>query len=111
MREIDQPVTQTMKATDVRANWSETINQVARRKTRVVVEKAGVPVAAIISAQDWDRLRRYDAEREADFAVLDRMRAAFADVPDEELEREITKAIAEVRAEMRAERAQAARTS
>jgi prevent-host-death family protein len=108
MCKIDQPVTQTMKATDVRANWSETINQVARRKARVVVEKAGIPVAAIISADDWNRWRRYEAQREADFAVLDRIGAAVADVPDEELEREITKAVAEVRAEMRAERAQAA---
>ena len=46
----------------------------------------------------------------ADFAVLDRIGAAFADVPDEDLEREVTKAVAHARAELRAEREQAART-
>ncbi len=59
--------------------------------------------------EDLERLRRYDAERAARFAVLDRIGAAFADVPDEELEREVAKAVAEVRAEMQAEREQAAR--
>lgn len=47
-------------------------------------------------------------EGENPFAVIDRMRAAFADVSDEEIERETAKAIAEVRAEMAAERAREA---
>ena len=33
------------------------------------------------------------------FTVIDEMRAAFADVPGDELEREVEKAVAEVRAE------------
>ena len=40
-----------------------------------------------------------------DIAVLDEIAEAFADVPLEELEREVDKAVAEVRAEMRRERA------
>jgi prevent-host-death family protein len=96
-----------MKVTDAREHWSQVINAVFRRQKRVVLEKAGIPVAALVSTEDLNRLRRYDAEREADFAVLDRIGAAFSDVPDEELERELTKAQAEVRAEMRAEREQA----
>jgi prevent-host-death family protein len=107
MRQRDDPTTQTMNATDVRQHWSQTLNQVARRQTRVLVEKAGIPVAAIVSADDLERLRRYDAERAADFAVIDRLRAAFQDVPDEELEREVTKAVAEARAERRAQGAPA----
>jgi hypothetical protein len=38
------------------------------------------------------------------FAVIDKIRAAFADVPDEEIEAETARIIAEVRSEMRAER-------
>jgi hypothetical protein len=45
-----------------------------------------------------------DEERESRFAVIDRMREAFADVPTEEIEQEVAKAVAEVRAEMAAER-------
>ena len=109
MREV-APMTQTMNVTQARENWSKTLSAVFKQQTRVVLEKAGIPVAALVSPQDLERLRRYDAEREADFAVLDRIGAAFADVPYDELEREVAKANAEARAELRAERAQAART-
>ena len=84
------------------------VRELARTGERQLIHAGGKPVAALVSTADLERLRRYDAEREADFAVLDRMREAFKDVPDEELEREIAKALAEVRAEMRAEREQAA---
>lgn len=47
-----------------------------------------------------------DVARAERFTVLDRMRQAFADVPDDELEREIARANAEVRTEMRTEREQ-----
>ncbi len=109
MRE-PEPMTQTMNVTQVRENWSKTLSAVFKRQTRVVLEKAGIPVAALVSPQDLERLRRYDAEREADFAVLDRIGAAFADVPDEELEREVANAVAQARAELRAEREQATHT-
>jgi len=103
MRETE-PMTQTMKVTDAREHWSDVITAVFRRQKRVVLEKAGIPVAALVSTEDLDRLHRYDAERAADFAVIDRLRDAFKDVPDDELEREIAKAVTEARAELRAER-------
>lgn len=102
-----EPITQTMDANAARAHWSRILTAVFRRQSRVVLEDAGNPVAVLVSTEDFARLQRYDAEREADFAVIDRMGAAFADVPPEEIEREVAKALAEVRAEMRAEREQA----
>ncbi len=104
MREPN-PMTQTMNVTRVRENWSKTLTAVFKRQTRVVLEKAGIPVAALVSPEDLERLRRYDAQRDEDFQVIDRMRAAFADVPDEELERAVAAALAEARAARRAARA------
>src|SRR5947209_5193395 len=104
-----QPTTQTIKASEVRQNWSQLLNQVARRKTRVLVEKSGIPVAALVSPEDLERLNRLEAEREARFAIIDQIRDAFKHVPDEELEREIPKVVAEARTQLRAEREQAAR--
>lgn len=101
MREVD-PMTQTMTVTTVREHWSETINAVARKHKRVVLEKAGVPVAALVSAEDLERLRRYDQERSERFAILDELSAAFADVPQAALEQEVARALAEVRADRRA---------
>ncbi|MER3437324.1 MAG: hypothetical protein C4346_06885 [Chloroflexota bacterium] len=102
------PKTETMKISDVRSHLNTLVNRVYRRETRVVVEKSGIPVAAIVSLEDLERLERLERERAARFAVLDKLPEAFAGVPDEELEREAAHAVAEVRAEMRAEREQLA---
>lgn len=99
-----QPVTETMKISEVRGQLNTLVNRVYRKETRVLVEKSGIPVAAIVSTDDLKRLDQLDAEREADFAVIDQMRTAFKDVPPEEIEREAARALAEVRAEIRAER-------
>src|SRR5215208_3161252 len=107
MRE-QQPMTQTINATDARQHFASVINRVARKEARVVVEKSGVPVAGIVSADDLKRLDQLDRERAGRFGVIDEVRQAFAGVPDEELEREADRALAEVRAEMRTEREQAA---
>jgi prevent-host-death family protein len=101
--------TRTMSATEVRRGWSQTLDTVFRRQERVIVEKRGVPVAVLISADDLTRLERLEADWDEPFKVIDRVRAAFADVPDEELEREVDKAVAEARAELRAERRLAAK--
>jgi prevent-host-death family protein len=98
------PVTQAIKASEARQHFSQLLNKVFRKETRVVVEKGGIPVAAIVSAEDLQRLERLDVARAERFMILDEMRAAFADVPPEEIEREAERALAGVRAEMRATR-------
>ncbi len=109
MREREQPMTQTMKASEARSQWSSLLARVYRRQARVVVEKGGIPVAALISPEDLARFNRLEAEREAQFSVIDRAREAFRDVPDEELEREVEQAVFQARAELRAEREQSAK--
>jgi prevent-host-death family protein len=103
-----QPETQTIKASEVRQQFSSVINHVARDEARVIVEKNGVPVAGIIPAKDLQRLEIMDAEIAARWRALDAMRARFEGVPAEEIEREAARAWAEVKAERRAARKQAA---
>ncbi len=110
MREQD-PMTQTLKISVVKNQLSSLVNAVYRQETRVLVEKAGIPVAALVSPEDLhqlDRLDRERQERERRFAVVDRMREAFRDVPPEEIERETDRIIAELRTETRARREEAA---
>ena len=95
-------MTQVMKASEVRAQWSQLLNKVFRNQTRVVVEKSGIPVAAVISAEDLQKFTQMEEQRKERFKVLDKMREAFKDVPPEEIDREVKKAISEVRAENRA---------
>lgn len=103
------PVETTMKLTDTKQQLSQVVNRVARGETRVVVEKSGLPVAAIISMEEYRRFKAHEQERAANharlFETLARFSDGFNDVSDEELERELAKAQAEVRAELRAERA------
>ena|SRR3989338_7246582 len=94
-------MTQIMKASDVRREWSQLLNKVFRNQTRVVVEKSGIPVAAVISAEDLERFNNLEELREQRFKALDEMRYAFKDVPADEIEREIKKALNQVRAEKR----------
>jgi prevent-host-death family protein len=101
------PVTQTMKISSVRAELNTLVNQVYRHETRVVVEKSGIPVAALVSTDDLKRLDELDRERAARAALLGEFREPFKDVPPEEIERQVAIALDEVRAERRAARAAA----
>lgn len=103
MRERE-PMTKTMKASEARQQFSQLLNEVFRRESRVVVEKSGIPVAAIISAQDLELLRQMEAQRAERFKALDTTREAFKDVPDDELEREVAKAVAAARQKIRQEK-------
>src|SRR5215208_3512280 len=96
--------TETMKFTDARQQLSQVINRVARHETRVLIEKSGVPVAALVSADDLRRLNELEARRQEQIEALNRISDAFADVPIDELERQVDLAVAEARAEIRAER-------
>ena len=107
MRE-QEPMTQTMKISDVKNKLSSLVNAVYRKETRVLVEKAGIPVAALVSAEDLKQLARLDVERAERRRVVEAMREPFRGVPPAEIERETAQAVADVRAEMRAERETAA---
>ena len=102
----EQPTTETMKISEVKQQLNRLVNRVYRHETRVLVEKSGIPVAGLVSAEDLRRLDRLDHERAERFKVLEEFGEAFKDVPAEELEREVARALAEVRAEQRAQQAQ-----
>ncbi|HEU5431415.1 MAG TPA: type II toxin-antitoxin system prevent-host-death family antitoxin [Thermomicrobiales bacterium] len=104
----EQMATQTIKISDVKQQLNSLVNRVYRRETRVIVEKSGIPVAGIVSAEDVRRLERLDEERAERFAILDAFGDAFKDVTAEELEREVARALAEARARRRSERQTAA---
>ena len=76
---------------------------------RVVIECDGVAVGAFVPIQDVRGWVRLDEQEWAEFDLrLSEKRAAFADVPPDEIEREIELALAEVDAERAARHAVAA---
>lgn len=98
----EPPATETMKISEVKPQLNSLVNRVYRGETRVVVEKSGIPVEAIVAVEDLRRLERLEREREERSRVLREFAAGFVDQTPEEIERETAKAIAEVRAERRA---------
>ena len=103
-----QPVTQTLNITTTRSQLSELVNQVFRHESRVIIEKSGIPVAALVSAEDVARLEEFERQRQEDFAVLDEIQARFADVPVEEHEREVARAVRQAQSRLRAKREEGA---
>jgi len=91
-------MTQVMKASEVRQQWSKLLNKVFRNQTRVVVEKSGIPIAAVISAQDLKLLAQLEKQRDQRFKALDKIREAFKDIPQKEVEKEVKKALFQIRA-------------
>jgi prevent-host-death family protein len=90
-------MTQTINASTARQEFSKILNKVFREETRIVVEKSGIPVAAIISAEDLKRLDRLEKERADHFRILDEVKAVFRDIPEAEIENEVDQAITRVR--------------
>lgn len=99
-----QTPTETMKFTEARQQLSRLVNRVARRETRILLEKSGIPVAAIVPVDDLRRLDELEARRDERFEAMRQVSQAFADVPDDELERHVELAVTQARAELRAER-------
>ncbi|UCC89241.1 MAG: type II toxin-antitoxin system Phd/YefM family antitoxin [Anaerolineales bacterium] len=57
------PVKKVIGATEARKNLSQLLNQVHRREEHLVVEKLGIPVAAIISIRDYEQYQHFLAQR------------------------------------------------
>lgn len=103
-----RPETETMKISDVRGQLNKLVNRVYRKDSRIVVERNGVPVAGIVSAEDMERLARLDEDRYARRSVLEAMRVPFRDVPGEEIDAETDRIVSEMRERDRQTRQRAA---
>lgn len=83
-----------VSAVNFRQNLGEMLNQVQYRNDAIVINKDGKPVAALVDAELFGRIRRM---RERFDALTARIAAAYADVPEAEGLAEIDTAVAEVR--------------
>jgi prevent-host-death family protein len=100
----DQLPTQTMKISDVKSRLNRLMNEIYRNQTRIIVEKSGIPVGAIVPLADLRRLDRFAVLDDEARAVLEAMRAPFRGVPPEEIERETERIMNDIREENRRER-------
>ena len=84
-----------VNAVNFRQNLGEMLNQVQYRNDSIVINKDGKPVAALVDADLFARIRRM---RDRFDALSDRIAKAYADVPVEEGLAEIDSLVARERA-------------
>lgn len=89
-------ITET-SAVNFRQNLGEMLNQVQYRHDSVVINKDGKPVAALVDARLFERIRRMQGRFDA---LCQRIEAGFANVPE-------AQGLAEIEAAIELERAQA----
>ena len=78
-----------------RQNLGEMLNQVQYRHDSIVINKDGKPVAALVDARLFARIRRMQARFDA---LCQRIEAGFADTPEGEGLAEIDAAVTDTRA-------------
>jgi prevent-host-death family protein len=83
-----------VSAVKLRQNLGEMLNQVQYRNDSIVISKDGKPVAALVDAELFARIRRM---RERFDALSSKVAEDFADVPADEGMAEIDAAVARVR--------------
>jgi prevent-host-death family protein len=87
------PPTEISNVSEARRQFSETLDRVRRHEARVVVEKSGIPVGAIVSMEDLASLRHIDDEREESRRrlklILENVRKDFEGMSDDEVDRQM----------------------
>jgi len=88
-------ITETTAVT-FRQNLGDMLNRVQYRHDSIVVSKDGKPVAALVDARLFARIRRMQARFDA---LSERIEAGFAAIPEADGLAEIDAAVAQVRAQ------------
>jgi len=83
-----------ISAVKFRHNLGDMLNQVEYRHDSVVINKDGKPVAALIDAALFDRIRRMQSRFDA---LSERLAEGFAELPEEQGMAEIEEATREER--------------
>ena len=89
-------MTKRISAREARNRFSDLIGSVRYGREEVIVERSGRPMAAVIPVEVYERLV---AERRDRFEVIDRIRSRLPDVTLEQIDKDVTEAIARIRAE------------
>ena len=79
-----------------RQNLGEMLNQVQYRHDSILINRDGKPVAALIDARLFERIKRLQARFDG---LCERLEAGYADVPETQGMAEIEAAVAATRSE------------
>jgi prevent-host-death family protein len=81
-------------AREARRRFSDLLGRVGYGGEVAIIERSGKPMVALIPVEVYEQLV---AEREARFQILDRLRSKLPEIPEEEVENDVSQAIDTVR--------------
>ena len=99
--------TRRMSAREARANFSDLLGLVYYNKEPVIIEKKGRPFAVVINPEQYEV---FEKQIEKAWATVDRVRERNVDKDPEEVLRDVTAVVEQVRQE-RHERSKKAKTT
>ena len=100
--QIDQESeTETVEAAAAREQFDGLVDRVADGSARFVVERAGKPVAAVVSIRDLARLQVDDERLAERRRILEAFGEPFKDLSPDEIQQEVDRAIAAAREKRR----------
>lgn len=85
--------TRRIAAAAARQNLSRLLTDVRQSERPVIIERSGVPLAAMVPLSMLERDRRWNEERSDRLALLERLRRPFREIPANEIEREAAEAV------------------
>lgn len=95
-------ITKKMTAKQARDNFTDLLGVVYYGKQSVIVEKKGRPFAVVISPDEYLRYKK--AAKERFFELVDEIQTSSSDLDANQVLKDVTKAVEEVRQEHHAKR-------
>ena len=86
-----------MSTKEARANFADLLGLVYYTKEPVIVERKGKPVAVVINPEEYEQYKKLQKERF--FSTVDRIQERNKDYDPDEVLRDVTEAVEEVRQE------------
>lgn len=97
----EHAIDRTIELDDFDGDWDALIEDTGVRREHVLLTRHGRPVLELVQPQEAIQAEQRRADARAKLKVLlEEMREEFADVSDEEHEREVAKAIAQMEWEL-----------
>jgi len=81
-------------AREARRRFADLLGRVGYGGEVAIIERSGKPMVALIPVEVYEQLV---AEREARFQVLDRLRSKLPEIPEEEVQNDVSQAVDAVR--------------
>lgn len=84
-------------AMEARTHFGEIMKKSFLNKISFIVEKAGIPMVAIMDVQSYEQYKQLLEERDRDFEVVNQLRSKIPDMAEEEVKALVSDSIKSVR--------------